>query len=149
MADLYAAAGSRIYIGGVLASKNSDFVAGDFASQVWVEVDGFKKMGDIGDNAEVITTQLINRGRDIKQKGTNNAGSYEASFAVVTGDAGQTALKTAQGTKSNYAFKIAYSSGEVSYFIAMVMSRTRAGGEANTVLEMGCTLEINSNVVEV
>ena len=84
--------------------------------------------------------------RDIKQKGTNNAGSYEASFAVVTGDTRQTALKTAQGTKTGVQDR--YSSGGSAISLP-VMSRTRAGGEANTVLEMGCTLEINSNVVEV
>jgi hypothetical protein len=148
MAELYAAAGARIYIGGILATKNANFVVGDFASQTWVEVDGFQSMGAIGDTSEVITTQLINRGRDLKQKGTKNAGTYEAKFVIVASDAGQAVLKTAQGSNENYAFKITYPSGETEYFIALVMTRARADGEANDVLARTVTLEINSNIVE-
>lgn len=149
MAELYAVAGSKIYIGGVLETKAANFAAGDFSSQTWVEIDGWETMGSSGDASEVISTQLINRNRVIKQKGTANAGSYEMQFAVIDGDAGQVALKAARGTQDNYAFKVAYSSGEVEYFIALVMSHTKPGGNANTVLMLSATLEINSNIVEV
>lgn len=148
-AELFAVAGSKIYIGGVLASKITDFVAGDYSGQTWVEIDGWETMGALGDNAEMITTPLINRGRDTKQKGTFNAGSYEAQFAIVDGDPGQTAIKAAGRTKNNYAFRVVYPSGETEYFIALVVGTPRTGGGANDVLMISATLEVNSNIVEV
>lgn len=147
--ELFAVAGSKIYIGGVLAPKLTDFVAGDYAGQTWVEVDGWETMGSLGDNAELITTSLINRGRDTKQKGTFNAGSYEAQFAIVQGDAGQAALKAAAGSRLNYAFRVVYVSGETEYFVAIVMGAARTGGGANDVMMMAATLEVNSNIVTV
>jgi len=146
--ELYAVADSKIFIGGVLSTKKADFVIGDFTSQTWVEIDGWETCGTVGDSAEVITTVLINRGRAIKQKGTNNAGSMENTFAVIDGNAGQIALKAAQVSNDNYAFKIEWSTGEVANFVALVTSQSRAGGDANTVHSISATLEINSNIVE-
>lgn len=98
----------KFYIGGVVADKSTDFVEADFVSQVWTEVDGWSQAGAIGDTAQLITTALINRGRDAKQKGTSNAGSMQNVFAIVSGDAGQTALLAAAkpSNKNNYAFKM-------------------------------------------
>ena len=104
--DLYPVAGCKLYIGGALATKPTDFVASDFASQTWVLVDGWQTMGSIGDTASLISTDLINRGRTIKQKGTFNAGSMQNVFAKIEADAGQIAMIAASKTKNNYAFKI-------------------------------------------
>lgn len=147
MADIYAVAGSKIYIGGQKDSEITDFNAASFSGQTWVEIDGWETAGSIGDSSEVIKTSLINRNRVVKQKGPNDAGSAECSFAIVDGDAGQAALLAAQATKETYAFKIEWSSGDVEYFVAMVMSRTRSGGKANTVQMLNVTLEIDSNIV--
>lgn len=149
MPDLYAVAGSSIAIGGVLASRATDFIAGDFTSQTWVNIDGWETAGAIGDVAEVISTNLINRGRTVKQKGTKNAGTMENTFAVIDGDAGQAALKVAAAADESYAFRITWSTGEIFYFIALVMTSNRPGGGANTVQMLAATLEINSNIVEV
>lgn len=106
--ELFAVSGAKIYIGAALAPKNADFVLADFSGQTWVEIDGWKTAGTTGDSAEEINTQLINRGRATKQKGTRDAGTMENTFAIIGGDAGQAALKAAEKTKSNYAFKIVY-----------------------------------------
>lgn len=156
MADLYPVAGWRIYIGGTKASQTADFVEADFSGESWTEIDGWSQMGSFGDAAQTITTALINRGRDSKQKGTANAGSMENVFAWVPGDAGQAALvaAAAPSVKNNYAFKITASdtggaTPTTYYFIALAMSSQRAGGDANTILNINATLEINSNIVEV
>ena len=153
---LYPVAGCKIYIGGVLSDKNADFVESDFSGQSWTEIDGWSQMGSIGDAAQTITTELINRGRDVKQKGTANAGTMENVFAIVPTDAGQAALiaAAAPSNKSNYAFRIDLndaSGGAPSkrYFIALAMSKQEAGGSANTIQNLNATLEINSNIVRV
>lgn len=149
MPDLFAVANSKFYIGGPLARKATPFVLGDFASQVWVEVDGWETAGAVGDASEQIATNLINTGRTVKQKGTADAGSMENNFAIIDNDPGQTLLKNAQASQSNYAFKIEWAGGDISYFIGLVMSKSRAGGNANTVQMLNATIDINSNVVEV
>lgn len=156
---LYPVAGSKIYIGGTKSDQADDFTESDFSGESWVEIDGWSQMGGFGDAAQVITTSLINRNRDIKQKGTGNAGAMENVFAWIPGDSGQSALKTAAdpSDKNNYAFKVeAPDEGSSSpptpttfYFIGPVMSFTRQGGDANTISNISATIEINSNVVEV
>ncbi len=159
--DLYPVAGCKFYIGGITPTQIDDFIESDFVTSPdqFVEVDGWSQMGVFGDTAALISTQLINRGRDIKQKGTTNAGSMQNVFAEISEDEGQIALiAAAQGAnKSNYAFKILFNdaSGDsgsepsVAYFVGLVMNASPAGGAANTVRNLNSTVEINSNVVRV
>lgn len=104
--DLYPVAGARLYIGGAMATKATDFTATDFASQSWTLVDGWEQVGDLGDSSALISTDLVNRGRTVKQKGVANAGSMQNVFAILTGDAGQQAMIAASKSKSNFGFKI-------------------------------------------
>lgn len=103
---LFPVAGDRIFIGGVLNDKPTDFVASDFAGQTWVEIDGWETCGPLGDAAQEIATDLINRGRTIVQKGTRRSPNMENNFAIVTGDAGQAALYAAERSRFNYAFRV-------------------------------------------
>lgn len=152
---LYPVAGSKIFIGGPMEDQSEDFTETDFLGETWIEIDGWTQMGGFGDSAEVINTPLINRGRNVKQKGTADAGSMENSFAFTPGDEGQEALiaAAAGNNKSNYAFKIEYPDAPAGgtpttvNFIALVMSAAYAGGDANTIQTMNATLEINSNIV--
>lgn len=155
--SLYPVAGCKIYIGGALADKAIDFVAADFTSQTWVLIDGWSQMGPIGDTSQLITTALINRGRDVKQKGTKNSGSMANVFAKIDADAGQVALLAAERTRNNYAFKIELndtpaapdSTPSQRLFIGLVMGAQEQGGEANTIRNLNSTIEINSNIVSV
>lgn len=155
---LLTVADAKFYIGGPLEPTNDDFVEADFTGQTWLEVDGWETMGDIGDTAATITTALINRGRDVKQKGTKNAGSTEMRFAALAGvtpDAGQSAMVAASKTKRNYGFRVVLADGTTEangtqlLFSGLVMSSRMIGGSSNTVIMRAFPIEINSNVVEV
>lgn len=154
--SLYPVAGSKIYIGGVLDDQADDFVAADFDGQSWALIDGWSQMGPIGDNAALITSNIINRGRDIKQKGTANAGSMQNVFAQMVDDPGQIALiaAAAPSNRNNYAFRIDLNDADGGapskrYFVGLVMSAQESGGEANTIRNLNATIEINSNIVSV
>lgn len=156
MADLFPVAGCHFYIGGVKETQTADFVAADFAGQSWVEVDGWSQMGAFGDAAALITSQLINRGRDVKQKGTTNAGSMQNVFAKIDSDPGQIALIAAAAgvVKDNYAFRIDFNDADggdpsKAYFVGLAMNANEAGGQANTIRNLNATIEINSNIVRV
>lgn len=159
MADLYPVAGARIYMGAApMDLQSDDFEVSDFNAVSWTEIDGWSQMGVIGDAAALITTALINRNRDVKQKGTANAGSMQNVFAVIRDDAGQIALRAAAApsVKDNYPFRIIWNdptgspaTGSKTYFIGLVMSAQEAGGEANTMQMLNATIEINCNPVNV
>lgn len=159
--DLYPVAGAKLYIGGAaMATQADDFVAADFSAVSWTEIDGWQSMGPVGDTAQLISTDLINRGRTTKQKGTRNAGSMQNRFGILASDAGQLALIAAEKTRNNYPFKIEFDDAATSpasptptpttrYFVGLVMSAQEVGGEANTARMLESTIEINSNVVSV
>lgn len=156
MSDLFPVAGAKIYIGGAKATQATNFVAADFVSETWTEIDGWETAGVIGDAATLITTQLINRNRDVKQKGTRNAGSMQNMFAHIAGDSGQAAMLAAEASTNNYAFRVVYddipsggSVGTTVYFVGLVTSWQRQNGAANTVRLYNGTIEVNSNVVPV
>lgn len=157
---LYSVAGCKFFIGGQMDDQAEDFVASDFTGETWVEVDGYMTMGDSADSAATITTAIINRGRDVKQKGTFNAEQRQDNFAFIPDDAGQLALVAASKTRNNYAFKIEFNDAATSpaspapqpskqYFVGLVMSAVKAGGDANTVRQLNASIEVNSNYVDV
>lgn len=154
MADLATVLNSKIYIGGApMDTSATDLAEADFASVTWTEIDGWQNIGPLGDKAALITTSLINRGRDVKQKGTRNAGSMTNKFAVIPDDAGQLALIAAEATNSNYPFKITYDDAPsggtptTQYFVGLVTDVSEDGGGANTARIMNGAIEVNSNVV--
>lgn len=108
MADLFPVAGARIYIGAAIAVPSVDLAIADYSGVTWVECKSWTSCGAIGDAAALITTQVIGQGRDIKQKGTKNAGQMQNNFAVNSNDPGQLALIAAAQANSNYPFKIVW-----------------------------------------
>lgn len=155
MAQLYPVAGAKIYIGAADDLPAGAASSSDFSGVTWTEIKGWTSMGPAGDTAAVVTTALIGDQRDFKQKGTRNAGQMQNVFAVINGDAGQTALIAAEASDSNYPFKILFDdapsggTGSQILFMGLVMSAQEAGGAANTVRTMNSTLEINTNIVRV
>lgn len=147
--------GTKLFIGAAISDKNGDFVAADFTSQTWVEVDGLTNLGSAGDTSQAVTTSLINRGRDLVQKGTRNAGTMEVVAAINAADPGQIALIAAEKSRSDFAFKMELSDAPAGgtasqrLFIAKVMSASEALNEANNVIELNASLAINSNIVRV
>ncbi|MGO4839403.1 phage tail tube protein, partial [Rhizobiaceae sp. 2RAB30] len=152
---LYPVAGCRISIGTAVDPASADLAVADFQSiTTWKEIKGWTQMGDFGDTAELISTQVINSDRDRKMKGTKNAGSMQNVFASDPSDEGQLALIAASKTKSNYPIKIELNDkpaegtapkNGIRYFHALVMNAVEAGGGANAVRNLNSTLEINSN----
>lgn len=105
MPGLQAVAGSKIYIGRRVASKE-EVVLADFSGATWTEIKGWTSSGSLGDTQEVITQNLINRSRTLKAKGTKNAGRMDNTFVPMPNDPGQQAFKSAIESCSDYEFKI-------------------------------------------
>lgn len=156
MANLFAVAGAKISIGTApMESPTSDLTASDFSGVVWTQIKDWTQAGSIGDSAALISTDVIDRGRTVKQKGVKNAGQMQNVFAINTSDAGQQALIAASNGNLNWPFKIEWDDAPqggtptINYFVGLVMSAEQAGGSANTVRSLNSTIEVNSNVVTV
>jgi hypothetical protein len=157
MSHLFATAGSKLYIGAAKAFNDSSFIESDFTSgsPVWTEIGSVSNLGSAGDASELITFNAIGQERTRKLKGVRNAGSMEVVAGLDYADAGQIALIAAEKTEASYAFKIVFNDApaggtpSVRYFVALVMSATEQLNEANNVVELHATLEIDSNIVRV
>lgn len=156
MADLFPVAGATIWIGNAsMAVPSVDVNEASFSGVTWVQVKGWQNMGAIGDTSALISTDLIDRDRTIKQKGVKNAGGMQNQFAIISDDAGQIALIAAANSNLNYPFKIVFDdapeggSPTSKYFVGLVMGASESGGGANTVRMLNSTIEINSNVATV
>ncbi|MDX0354317.1 hypothetical protein CN162_12630 [Sinorhizobium meliloti] len=108
--QLYPVAGSKIDIGPAVNSvpEDADMNASLFSSVSFTEVKGWQTMGAIGDAAALVTESVISSGRDLKAKGTRNAGSMQNNFIILPEDEGQIALIAAEATPYNYPFRIRF-----------------------------------------
>lgn len=155
MAGIFATAGSKLFIGGVLTPKITDWVQSDFSAQSWLEVGWLENLGAFGDEAAAVNFDAIGAGRTQKLKGNRNAGDMTVVCAIDYSDVGQIAIKAASATDFSYGFRVQFDDappgGQPSqrYFIALVMASRETLDTANTVMKMNSTLAINGNVVRV
>ncbi len=155
MSHLFATAGMKFFIGTAKAFGGTDFTEADFAAVAFTEVGGTTNLGSAGDTSELITSNHIPEARTRKLKGTRNAGSMQVVSDLDYADAGQLAVIAAEKSKDTYAFKVQFNdapsggSPSVRYFTALVMSAGEQFDEANNVMKLNSTLEIDSNIVRV
>lgn len=111
MAGLQPIAGSKIYIGRRVASREDDVALADFTGSTWTEIKGWTAAGPVGDSQELISQNIISQGRTQKAKGTLNAGRMENTFKPLPNDAGQLLFKAATKSCSDYEFKVEWAAG--------------------------------------
>lgn len=147
MSQLYPVAGAQFFIGPAAVVPDDDVTAADFASVTWTEVKGWQNMGSVGDTATLITEAVISQKRDLKAKGTRNAGSMQNNFIILPEDDGQLALIAAEATEQNYPFKIEFddappaktSTVTISVATPGVISWTGHGLAAGTAIKFSTT----------
>ncbi|WP_311272177.1 MULTISPECIES: hypothetical protein [unclassified Rhizobium] len=108
--QLYPVAGAKFDIGPAVTTvpDDVDMVASLFTSVTFTEIKGWQTMGSVGDAAALITEAVISSGRDLKAKGTKNAGSMQNNFIILPEDVGQIALIAASESPYNYPFRIRF-----------------------------------------
>lgn len=155
MSGIFATAGSKVYIGQSISPKSSDFTAADFSGESWTEISWVENIGSFGDKSAEITFDAIGETRTQKLKGTRNAGTMALVVGIDYGDVGQIALRAAEATPNDYAFKVQFNDAPLGgtpslrYFIAKVMSAEEQLDSANSVVKLNAGLGINSNIVRV
>lgn len=157
---IFATAGDRLFIGGVLDAKSGPFVEADFTAALTaaVEVKGIGNLGMLGDDVTLVEYDIITEGRTQNAKGTRKASTMEIEAALQVLDPGQVAIREAEATGFDYAFRLelndkpsAGSSPKNStrLFIAKVMKAQENFGGPNDVTKLMISLQPNCAPVRV
>jgi hypothetical protein len=154
---VFTSAGMKVFIGGVLSQKSTEFVLADFTTppQTWVEIKEVEAAGSAGDTSEAVNLTALSDRRTRTLKGPRSAGTMELVCGIDAADPGQLAAIAAEKAIHDYAFKLQLNDAPVGgtpserYFIAKVMSQSEQFDQANSVMKLNITLGINSNIVRV
>lgn len=157
MSHLFATAGAKLFIGPPKAFLDVDFTEADFTagSPAYLEIGGLTNLGTLGDTSELLTSNQISVSRTRKFKGSKNGGSMQVVADLDYADGGQLALIAASMDDATYSFKLVFNDApaggtpSVRYFTSLVMSAAEQLNEANNVMALNSTLEIDSNIVRV
>lgn len=150
--SIFAASGSKLFIGGVAASRTQ--VLADYQEDSYVEVGELEDLGEFGDEAEQINFTGLSDGRVQKLKGPRDAGTMPVVVGDDMTDEGQTAMEAAEGQTFDYNFYVQLNDattlgGEPSkhYFVGKVMSKRRNVGNASNVVRRNFAVGINSAII--
>lgn len=148
---IFTTAGAKLYIGGPL--NGPTVTPSSFTGIVWVQVRRLENLGNLGDTSEEVTFDDIGEARRIKLKGVRDAGTMEVVAAIDPADAGQTAVRAAEATPNDYAFRLVFNDAPVGgtpserRFVGKVMSVAEVFDTAANVMKLNMSIGVNSNVV--
>lgn len=152
--SLSATSGSKVYIGGVRIVATD--TAAEYAALTWVPIEQVQNIGEFGDEAAAITFDDVGDGRTKKLKGNRNAGTIALACGWDPLATGQIAVRAAEKTSFDYAFKIeandkldSNDTNSIFYFHAKVASARRVQGGANDVVMMNANLDVTTEILEV
>lgn len=147
---------AKIYIGPVV-NGNAVVTEGVYKPLTYVEIGEVEDIGEFGDKANNINFTALNNRRVRKFKGSFDAGNVSLTLGRDAKDTGQVAVKAAQVTDFDYAFKIVLndasagspSSNSVIYFPAKVMDFGTNIGNVESITKRSVNLAIVQNPLEV
>lgn len=110
--------------------KNSDLDITAAAALTYVVIGKVGKIGEYGNNTNMVSYPVLDRLLTLKAKGATDGGNLSIECARDATDAGQLALTTAADPTSqdNYVVKIAYADGENHYVRGPIGGPKHSGG---------------------
>jgi len=153
MGDIQTTSESQFFISNAAAAATVDTLA-EYEALTWIEIGLTEDLGEVGDTSPAVTGTAIADGRVRKVKGARDAGTQAVIAFHDPLDVGQQALIAAEGTKSNYAFKLILSdqpsggSPTTQYYRGMVMSKVMRLGVADNIMRRVFNIGINSAITE-
>lgn len=139
------AAGTTLAISaGVPATQTS---AG-YAALTFTTIGGIETVGPIGATYSKVEFKPLN-GPIEKHKGSVDYGTLQPSMGFDASDAGQALIKAACDNRTGlYAFKFTMPDGKIKYFQAKVFGAPVDVGDADSIVKMSVTIEINTAPIE-
>lgn len=135
-------AGTKIGISAVLPATYD--VAG-YGALTFGNIGNIEDGGEHGRGYAAVTFNPIDTRATRKFKGSFNEGSKTLSIGYNSDDAGMVVLKIALNSDNNYAFEVEYPDGDIDYFVAKVMTLTKATGGVDSIRMASVTLDIDTD----
>jgi hypothetical protein len=141
------AAGTAIAISAAVPATQD---AAGYAALTYTEIGGPDQLGTIGATTAKVEFQPL-KGAKQKHKGSTDYGSLQPSIALDGADAGQILMQTASNPTNNalYAFLVTYPDGAKRYFQGRVFGYPEDVGNADSIIMVKPTIEINTPIVKV
>ena len=154
MGDIITTSETQFFISNASADSTVDTLA-EYEGLTWIEVGDTEDLGAVGDTSAEVTGIAISEGRVRKAKGARNAGNQQVICFHQPLDVGQQALRDAETTKDNYAFKLVLSdtpSGggtpTTIYYRGLVSSQPLNMGTADNIMRRTYSISVNSALTE-
>lgn len=104
--QLFTAANSKIYISETPVNSKGESTIADFASTVWIQIQGLYNLGELGGEQTINEFELIDEVWTRKTKGGRNGGTMPNQFVPMALDPGQLKYKEAIESCRPYQFKL-------------------------------------------
>ena len=135
-------AGTRIGVSAVLPTT---FDVAGYGALTFTNIGNIEDGGEHGREYAEVTFNPIDTRATRKFKGSFNEGNKTLSIGYNSDDAGMAILKTALNDDDNYAFEVEYPDGDIDYFVAKVMTLTKATGGVDSIRMASVTLGIDTD----
>ena len=145
-ADLSTMAGGTILISAGLPATHD---AAGFLALTFTEIGGATDLPATGGSANLVSYDLLSEGYTSKRKGQKSYGAGACNYATVPADAGQIITDAAILSDNEYAFKLLFSDGAISYVQGLVMGAPENNGTADTIRASAMAIEWTTTVVPV
>ena len=131
----------------VCATLPANELAATYEALTWIVVGEVTEIPSFGPEHDVVTHVPLATGITAKYHGALNNGSITVPMGLDKDDTGQTALKTALGSKARIAYQVSYADGTADFFQGKVMSFQR-GASIGEVISAEVMIEIETTIVE-
>lgn len=127
------------------------FDATGYGALTWQEVAQVASIGALGDtHADIALPPDLKTGRIKHLTGPADGGEIPVAVNVENfTDAGQDLIRTANGARTDYSFKVTRASGKIEYVIGRVVSYRHNEATGTAFEGVTFTLRVNSGVVVV
>jgi hypothetical protein len=148
--------GTTLAIGTTLAVPNE--TKAEYEADSYTDVGDVEEIGPFGDQRNPVTFAALADGRMRKARGTADAGDAIITYAHLTANSGQDAIKTAYEATSQatdeFNFRVQLNDQIATnpttyYFRAKVMGRQQQSITNDGVVRVQATLAINTELLEV
>jgi hypothetical protein len=149
------ASGTKVSISNAVIASTVDDAA-EFGALTFIEIGEVESIDRIGDVSSGVTFASLKDARGRTKKGTRSAGNTVITCAYDPFDAGQIAVRAAEATKFEYAFKVELAdkqdendTNSIFYLRALVMSADAPIGGNDGIVRQTFTLGVNAKPLEV
>lgn len=146
--DVLSPIGSTISICAV-ARPTTNTAAG-YAALTWIEVGEVDSIGETGAESALNSRTRLKDGAVVKSKGARNYGALPLTLAMVPGDLGQQALRTAEESQKDFPIMTKFPDGTIDYSMCFVMSfKDNIGNAEGGTIMSAANLEVNRKPIRV